>query len=501
MPVRVSGTWINLCVSKLPATGTHRDIDDRTGYPGSRRSSALVSGNGGGGSGVIEAVRQRRTVFVDAWRSRLWPVPAVGVVLAFVAGIAVPELDDVLDESIPPRVADYIFGGGADAAREVLGAVATSLITVTSLTFSLTVVTLQLASSQYTPRLLRTFAADRFVQRTLALFLATFVYALTVLRTVRNDNDGSAEFVPQIAVTLAYLLAMASVLALVLFLGHLVRQIRIETMLEHVCADIKDTTHRVLDPLGEHPDHDFAPSPPPGASLVVARSSGFLVEVDEQALLAAAVDADAVIWLDRPVGSDVLAGVPVAFCWSATGSLDEEQWSAVRDRVAGALSAGIERTATQDLGYGLRQLVDVVVRALSPGINDPTTAVHGLNSCSAILCELAGYRLGRRILRDGDGVARVVLARPDLPDLLDLVCNQPQLYGASDPAVLARLLSMLRELAWVVVLPAHRQAIADRLLRLERTVGEQDLDRADRRSLEQLAHHVREALDRRWTPT
>ncbi|PRC51348.1 DUF2254 domain-containing protein, partial [Mycobacterium sp. ITM-2017-0098] len=87
----------------------------------------------------------------------------------------------------------YLFGGGADAAREVLGAVATSLITVTSLTFSLTVVTLQLASSQYTPRLLRTFAADRFVQRTLALFLATFVYALTVLRTVRNDDDSAAE--------------------------------------------------------------------------------------------------------------------------------------------------------------------------------------------------------------------------------------------------------------------------------------------------------------------
>ncbi|MGB2918827.1 MAG: DUF2254 domain-containing protein [Mycobacterium sp.] len=458
-----------------------------------------MSGNGGGG-GLIEAVRQRRTVFVDAWRSRLWPVPALGVILAFLAGIAVPEVDGVLDESMPPRLADYIFGGGADAAREVLGAVATSLITVTSLTFSLTVVTLQLASSQYTPRLLRTFAADRFVQRTLALFLATFVYALTVLRTVRNDSDGGAEFVPQIAVTLAYLLAMASVLALVLFLGHLVRQIRIETMLEHVCADVKDTTHRVLDPLDEHPDHASAPSPPPGASLITARSSGFLVEVDEQALLAAAVDAGAVVWLDRAVGSDVLAGVPVAFCWSATGSLDEEQLAAVRDRVAGALSTGVERTATQDIAYGLRQLVDVIVRALSPGINDPTTAVHGLNSCSAMLCELAGYRLGPCTLRDGDDAPRVVLARPDLPDLLDLVCDQPQLYGASDPAVLARLLSMLRELAWVVVLPAHRQAIADRLLRVERAAAEQDLDRTDRRKLEQLAHHVREALDRRWAP-
>ncbi|MCV7153354.1 DUF2254 domain-containing protein [Mycolicibacterium pyrenivorans] len=464
----------------------------------------MSSSNGRrGGSGLLDAAKQRRTVFIDALRSRLWPVPALGVVAAVFAGIALPELDGAVDQHMPQALAGYLFGGGADAAREVLGAVATSLITVTSLTFSLTLITLQLASSQYTPRLLRTFAADRFVQRTLALFLATFVYALTVLRTVRNDSDGEAEFVPRIAVTVAYLLAMASVLALVLFLGHLVRQIRIETMLEHVSADIQDTARRLLDPLDEHPDDDGAPAPPAGASMVTARSSGFLVEVDEQALLTAAVDNDVVIWVDSPVGSGILAGVPVAFCWSAKvprGSLDEKTLTSVRERVAGALTTGNERTATQDIGYGLRQLTDVVVRALSPGINDPTTAVHGLNSCSATLCELAGYRLGRRVLRDADEVPRVILARPDLADLLDMVCSQPQLYGASDPAVLGRLLSMLRELAWVVVLPEHRQAIAERLHRLERATAEQECDPAERRRLDELAHHVREALDRRWPP-
>lgn len=449
---------------------------------------------------MIGTVKQRRSRFVDAWRSRLWPVPALGVVVAIAAGVALPELDRVLDQQMPQMLSTYLFGGGADAAREVLGAVATSLITVTSLTFSLTVVTLQLASSQYTPRLLRTFASDRFVQRTLALFLATFVYALTVLRTVRNDSESGAEFVPQIAVTVAYVLAMVSVLGLVLFLGHLVRQIRIETMLEHVVTDIEHLAKRLLDPLDESPDHDFAPSPPADAVPIAARSSGFLVEVDEDALLAAAVDADAVVWIDVPVGGDILSGVPVALCWSAEpgAALGEDRLTSLRKRVPGALSTGIERTSTQDIGYGLRQLADVVVRALSPGINDPTTAIHGLNSCSATLCELAGYRLGRQTLRDTHDVPRVVLARPDLPALLDLVCDQPQIYGASDPAVLARLLSLLREVAWVVVLTADRTAIADRLLRLESTVARQDFDQFDRRRLGQLAHFVREALDRRW---
>jgi len=293
---------------------------------------------------------------------------------------------------------------------------------------------------------------------------------------------------------------MVSVLALVLFLGHLVRQIRIETMLGHVSADVTNTAHRLLD--GKR--GDFAPSPPADASTITARSSGFLIEADEQALLAAAVDNEAVIWVDRPVGSNILAGVPVAFFWSTRplgACLDEERLTSVRERVACALSTGIERTATQDIGYGLRQLTDVVIRALSPGINDPTTAVHGLNSCSAILCELAGYRLGPQILRDEQQVLRVVLARPDIPDLLDLVCSQPQHYGASDPAVLTRLLSMLRELAWVVTLPAHRTAIADRLRQLETVAAEQGFDAVERRRFDQLAHQVREALDQRWAPT
>ncbi|UXA10473.1 DUF2254 domain-containing protein [Mycobacterium sp. SMC-8] len=444
---------------------------------------------------------QRAAAVADGLRSRLWPVPALGVVTALLAGIAIPELDTAVDQQMPPALAGYLFGGGADAAREVLGAIATSLITVTSLTFSLTLITLQLASSQYTPRLLRTFAADRFVQRTLALFLATFVYALTVLRTVRNGNDGSAEFVPQIAVTVAYLLAMASVLALVLFLGHLVRQIRIETMLDHVAGDIEQTADRLLGRIEEQPADRDAPVPPADAAIITARSSGFLVSVAEQALVKAAVDADVVVWVERPMGSDLTAGVPVAFCWSSQnrgGTLHGERLISVREQVADALTVGNERTASQDIGYGFRQLTDVVVRALSPGINDPTTAVHGLNSCSAALCRLAGYRLGPRILRDENGAARVVLAQPDLPDLLDIVSNQPLLYGASDPAVLKRLLSMLRELAWVEVLPEHRHAIADRLRRLERAVADRDYDDVERRQLDQLARNVREALDRRW---
>ena len=142
----------------------------------------------------------------DAVRTQLWPIPAIGIALAALVGVLLPRLDARIDDNLPPVAANYLFGGGAAAARAVLEAIAGSLITVTSLTFSLTVVTLQLASSQFSPRLLRTFSSDRFVQGTLALLLGTFTYALTVLRTVRTPADDQDLFVPQISVTLAFLL-------------------------------------------------------------------------------------------------------------------------------------------------------------------------------------------------------------------------------------------------------------------------------------------------------
>jgi uncharacterized membrane protein len=452
---------------------------------------------------VLDAARRRRSVLVDAVRTRLWPVPAAGVVGAVVAGVGLPELDPALKEHLPPSVVRYLFGGGADAARETLGAIATSLITVTSLTFSLTLVTLQLASSQYTPRLLRTFAADRFIQRTLALFLATFVYALTVLRTVRNSGDAGAEFVPQIAVTVAYLLAMASVLGLVLFLGHLVRQIRIETMLDHVSVETTATAKRVLDRRGESSGPEPIPSPPAHRSVIEASSSGFLVGIEEQALCAAAVDADAVVWIDQAIGSRLVAGVPAAFCWSRSSGtpLEERTLKKLCQRVTGALHTGIERTAAQDIGHGLQQLTDVVVRALSPGINDPTTAVYGVNSCTAVLSEIVCYQLGSRVVRDDDDEVRVVLVCPDLADLLDLVCTQPQHYGCQDPVFLGSMFSMLRELAWRTSEPQHHQAITDQLDRLQRTAAEQNFDLLERRRLDGLARDVTDALNREWTPT
>lgn len=233
-----------------------------------------------GGLVLVSRLRKGLNRVSDAVRTQLWPLPTFAVLIAVLLGIGLPELDRRIDADLTESVTVYLFGGGASAARTVLDAIASSLITVTALTFSLTVVTLQLASSQFSPRLLRTFSRDRFVHVTLALFLATFTYALTVLRTVRDPTEAQSLFVPQISVTVAFLLALASVVALVLFLAHLVREIRVETMLHNVHRAASSTMCRVLpqrdggDPGGPAP----LPVPPESATALPAAESGFLVD-------------------------------------------------------------------------------------------------------------------------------------------------------------------------------------------------------------------------------
>lgn len=396
--------------------------------------------------------RISRDTLQESVRAQLWPVPLLAVVLAVVLGQLVPFLDTQFTDSLPEQVTGVLFGGGPEAARSLLETIASSMITVTSLTFSLTVVTLQLASSQFSPRLLRTFTGDRFVHNTLALFLATFVYALTVLRSIRVETDTDPGFVPEIAVTLAFVLTLASVVGLVLFLAHLAQQIRVETMLRDVHDETNRTLHRLFP---DDADQQEAP-PLPGrsASCLRSRSSGFLLRVDPDSALAAAVEAGAVVAVDTTPGNSMIEGLPYARLWSVAGTpLEDDAIASLQDGFDDVVRVGFERTATQDAGFGLQQMLDVASRALSPGVNDPTTAVHALSHLSAVLCVLAGRRTGPITLRDDEGRVRVVLARPTFEQLVDLVLDQLITYACSDARTARRTLDLLSEV--LASLPGH----------------------------------------------
>ncbi|WP_141013358.1 DUF2254 domain-containing protein [Nocardioides sambongensis] len=433
----------------------------------------------------------------DAFRTRLWPLPTIAVVFALLLGLALPELDSVIDDDLPGRVGGWLFGGDADAARSLLGAIASSMITVTALTFSLTVVTLQLASSQFSPRLLRTFTRDLFVQLTLALFLATFTYALTVLRAVRgSEEEGGVELVPKVAVTLAFVLAVASVLGLVLFLAHLTEQIRVETMLRTVHRDAVATMQTVLaerNPAGGDPTP--VPSPPPEALTLLAEHDGFLTWIDQKGLLDIAVEEQALLRIEVHPGAFLVKGTPLGSAWSTEpGRLSDEVAERIATGVAGCIHVGFERTSAQDVGYGLRQLTDVVNKALSPGINDPTTAIHALGHTSAFLCALSDHDLGPEVLRDDDDEIRVVMQRPDLASYVDLGLSQPRRYGAADPQVLQRIFQVLLDLSHRVA-PDQRSVVRDELERLSATVASQPFDPMERAGLESMGHQIRQNLE------
>jgi uncharacterized membrane protein len=191
----------------------------------------------------------------------------------------------------------------------------------------------------------------------------------------------------------------------------------------------------------------------------------------------------------------------MAWVWPRQGqSFDAQQRAQLVDCVRDAVSVGFERTSTQDIGFGLRQLTDVANKALSPGINDPTTAVHALGHSAALLCEIADRAFGSRVLRDDDDdITRVVLRRPDLADLLDLAISQPRRYGAGDPTVLAQICVLLRQLAWSAP-PDQGDVILAQLARLDATAAAQDFDATEQARLAACASLVRCAVQRRWPP-
>lgn len=382
-------------------------------------------------------------------RSALWPIPCLGVVVAVALGVLLPEVDAWWSGSGDDPLA-FVFGGGPSAARDVLAAIAGSLISVTGLTFSLTVVALQLSSSQYSPRLLQTFVTDRVVQATLAQLALTFVYALTVLRTVRDADatDNAIAFVPRLSITVAYLLTIVSVVSLIFFLGHLARALRVETMLR----DVHDEASRTIGSEGESTS-DTGPSatgrvwPDGTATPIVSRSSGFLIGINEKAAARAAQQAGLVVRLRVRFGDAVVAGTPVAHAWADSGG-EPADVAELEEALHGALRLDYERSAARDVAYGLRKIMDIVVRALSPGINDPTTAVHALSHASAVLSELAERPAVNREIRDDGGTVRIVIPAWELPALLHLVMEESLMYAEGQPAVLRRLAAVLREFAW-----------------------------------------------------
>lgn len=303
----------------------------------------------------------------STWWSRLksqfWVLPLVIIVLSWLLALLLPELDHRFAGSVP-----YVFSGGPESARGLLSTIATAMISVTGLVFSITMVVLQLASSQFTPRILSTFLANRISQVTLGIFAATFVFALNVLRVVRS---GERQFVPQMSVTAAFLLVIASIVMFIAFIDHITSSVQVS----QVISRLGDSTMKVVDRNYVDTAAPTHPRPTgPGEAVRLRDKHGRVTAVDLRALVELARELDGTLVLLARPGDSITAGQELAR-WHARGDRgrpDDKQ-------ICSHVWLQTDRTLDFDPAFGLRQLVDISSRALSPGLNDPTTAVECLD--------------------------------------------------------------------------------------------------------------------------
>jgi uncharacterized membrane protein len=363
-----------------------------------------------------------------------------------VASLALGLVLPAIDATAAPSPA-WVFQGGVDGARSVLGTIAGAMISVTGLVFSITIVVLQLASSQFSPRILRAFLESRIVQLTLGVFTGSFLYALTVLRAVQGGEDAR---VPQIAVTASYAYVVVAVAMFLAFIHHITTSVQVTS----VMADVRRRTVTAAHRLAEADDPATDPwSPAPGASSVPLRNgdaSGYLVALDIDRLAGAAENLQAVVELDLTPGQHLVAGQILGRVW--TGDVSDE----ARRQLLAAVRLSDERDVGSDAGFGLRQLVDIADRALSPGVNDPTTAVQAVNELHVVLRAMTQLPDPTPYLVIGGRV--VAMYRPQrYATLLWETVEELMHHGQDAPRVRSRLRTVLEELL-DVARPEHRAA-------------------------------------------
>jgi uncharacterized membrane protein len=417
----------------------------------------------------------------------LWFLPTLFTLGAGGLALGLIRLDTQLGDFGDRQDLWWLFGGGAEGARGVLGAIAGSIMTVTGVVFSVTIVALQLASSQYTPRLLRQFMADRANQAVLGVFIGTFTYALLVQRSVRGATEDIQVFVPAIAVTGALALALVSIGVLIFFINHSARSMQVSVIIDRV---VRETRRGIDQIFPEEPADDGQvelPADPP--QHVTMQGTGYLQAVAHDPLLRTAERHGALLRLVLMPGDHALEGQPVATVWRARGSSAD-----LANEVRGALHFGLARTPHHDPMLGVIELVDVGVKALSPSINDPTTAINVIDRLGEVLLDFARRPQHERLLRDDSGTPRVLLPRPNLRAALDLAVDQLRHFGASNPAVTARLAGMLGTVG-ALAPPAARAPIIEHIERTLAAAGRSITDpgelarveEAGRRALAQLA--------------
>ena len=366
-------------------------------------------------------------------------------------GLAVflPILDNLI--GLGPTNKSVVFvTGSVEGARAVLSTIAGSMITVAGVVFSVTIVALSLASSQFGPRLLRNFMRDTANQLVLGSFIATFVYCLTVLKTVSASDK--AQFIPHISVTMGLVLSILSIGLLIYFIHHIAVSIQADHVIASVMDELYATIHRMFpekigeDETNESRSGSHEPDQIPdnfdrGGVQVKTQSTGYLRRVDGDLLISLATDRDWVVRLEGRPGVFMTEGSTLAHIWP-----EERVTDALSEQVRSAFFQGPTRTPIQDVEFAVEQIVEIAVRALSPGINDPFTAITCIDQLSAGLCHCAKRKFPLKYRHDEKKRLRIVAEPENFESIVNVAFNQIRQHSRGNTAVVIRLLESIERI-------------------------------------------------------
>ncbi len=381
----------------------------------------------------------RITAWGDRLRSSLFFVPMLCVIGGILLGEAMLLVDDLVT-GIDPRLTATV-----DSARTVLTTVASATLTFAGIAFSVSLLLISLASSQFSPRVVHGMFRDPFNKRVMGLVIGTFTYCLVVLRAVRSSlENGPGAIVPSVSILLAVVLGIASILSIVAFINHAAHSMDVSQILRRVTDEVLSQASSAWpEPETDSPagdERDEAPDPPEGAVVVRFAEYGWVQNVDYEQLLAA-LPARSGVRLETFAGQYAIRNTPLCTVFPPSEDAADRA-----DRIRAAVMVGETRTLQQDVAYGVRQLADVALKAMSPGVNDPTTAHDAISHLGTVLSDLLRRQPPARRLVGDEGQVLWVPYATTHEQLVGLGFDEVRIASASQPTVLIYLLDVLHQI-------------------------------------------------------
>lgn len=417
----------------------------------------------------------KKLLFVwDELKSSFWFLPVLIILGAIGAAVWTIYLDRVSGYE-PSGVIRIVFTGSPASARSVLSTISSAMIGVAGTVFSITLVALTLASSQFGTRLLRNFMHERINQIVLGTYISTYVYCLIVLNVV--SDGGEFTFVPAYSVLVALMATVANIVLLIIYIHHIAVSIQSDKIISDIAESLSETIKQLfpegmgVDPPGDKtPDHESLKKTFGHKQTITPSRNGYLQFIDDAVLLRKAGEKDMLIVLNYRPGHYLVRDMVMAEIWSRE-EISPSEMRALRR----AFICGKNRTPQQDPEFAIHQMVEIAARALSSGINDPYTAIACIDNLTATLCYLVRARFPSGFRHDEAGRLRVIVTALDFEGMLDAAFDQIRQYSKSSPSVIIRLMEALVTINEFANNHIHKEAI-HRHARMVLRMAEKNID-------------------------